>query len=242
MLITGSMLKLTHFRLCPFSRSIRLALAEAGIEPVLAEEHPQEMRPAFLGLNPAGELPVLELPGHAVLCGAYAISEFMAEEGTSSANASRQMQLFPGSREDRAEVRRLVDWFHGKLNRDVTQSFLIEKVYVHARSDQVHYGHGQAPNVELMRLLRSNLGYHLSYVNFLADQRRWLAGDEMSFADLAAAAHFSVLDYLGEVPWDGYPAVKPWYVRLKSRRSFRPLLADRLPGMPPPLAYTDLDF
>ncbi len=242
MLLSGAMLKLTHFRLCPFSRSIRLALGEAGIEPTLVEQAPWDLRPAFLGLNPAGELPVLELPGHTVLCGAYAISEFMAEEAPNADDASRIMHLLPGSREDRAEVRRLVDWFHGKLNREVTQPFLAEKVYAQSRTDQQYSMQSNAPNVELMRILRANLRFHLSYINFLADQRRWLAGDEISFADLAAAAHFSVLDYLGEVPWDEFPVVKPWYVRLKSRRSFRPLLADRLPGMPPPLAYTDLDF
>ena len=51
-----------------------------------------------------------------------------------------------------------------------------------------------------------------------------------------------VIDYLGEVPWDEYAMAKSWYVRLKSRRSFQPLLADRMPGLPPPNAYTDLDF
>ena len=53
--------RLTHFRICPRSRSIRLALAESGIAVTLAEERPWEHRPQFLAMNPAGELPVLEL-------------------------------------------------------------------------------------------------------------------------------------------------------------------------------------
>ena len=93
-----------------------------------------------------------------------------------------------------------------------------------------------------MRELRQTLRHHLSYVAWLAENRNWLAGDEMSFADMAAAAQISVLDYLGEVPWDDFPTAKMWYARLKSRRAFQPLLADRLPGLPPPLHYTDLDF
>ncbi len=93
-----------------------------------------------------------------------------------------------------------------------------------------------------MRAIRSNLRYHLSYLSYLADQRKWLAGDDFSIADLVAAAHFSVLDYLGEVAWEDYPVAKGWYARLKSRPSFRSLLADRIPGTPPPLHYTDLDF
>jgi glutathione S-transferase len=234
-------MKLTHFRLCPFSRSIRLAMAELGLEPVLAEERPWEGRAAFLAINPAGELPILELPGSLILCGAYAISEFLAEEAAQAEADERAVRLFPGTIEDRAEVRRLVDWFHGKLNREVTQALLAEKVYGRLAGGSSSQPQG-APNLELLRALRANLRYHLGYISFLSDQRRWLAGDEMSFCDLAAAGHLSVMDYLGEVPWDDYPLAKSWYVRLKSRRSFQSLLADRIPGVPPPLAYTDLDF
>ena len=98
------------------------------------------------------------------------------------------------------------------------------------------------PDPGILRAARSNLRYHLSYTGYLADSRRWLAGDDLSFADFAAAAHISTVDYLGEMPWNEYPAVKVWYQRMKSRPSFRTLLADRIPGSPPPLAYTDLDF
>lgn len=234
-------MKLTHFRLCPLSRSIRLAFAELGLEPTLVEERPWEVKPAFLAINPAGETPVLELPNSLVLCGAYSISEFLAEEAENADRDDLTVRLFPGTIEERAEVRRLVDWFHGKLNREVTQGLLAEKVYGRYIGP-ASQSHGAAPNVELLRTLRSNLRYHLSYIGFLTDQRRWLGGDEMSFCDLAAAAHLSVIDYLGEVPWDEHALVKSWYVRLKSRRAFQPLLADRMPGMPPPIAYTDLDF
>ena len=82
----------------------------------------------------------------------------------------------------------------------------------------------------------------MTYIGYLADHRRWLAGDEMSFADLAAAAHLSCMDYLGQIPWDDFPAARGWYVRLKSRPSFQALLEDRLPGKPPPHYYSDLDF
>ena len=234
-------MRLFHFRLCPFSRSIRLAFAELGIEPALAEERPWEGRPGFLAVNPAGELPVLELSGSLVLCGAYAISEFLAEEAAESDHDPRMIELFPGKAEDRAEIRRLVDWFHGKLAREVTLPMLAEKVYPRFQGGPAGQSHA-TPNVELLRTLQGSLRYHLGYISFLADQRRWLAGDDMSFCDLAAAAHLSVLDYVGAVPWDDYPLAKSWYVRLKSRRTFRPLLADRVPGLPPPLAYTDLDF
>jgi glutathione S-transferase len=218
---------------------VRLALAECGHEVTLLDENPWEWRKGFLAKNPAGEMPVLELEDGLTLCGAYAISEFIGEDVAPSTNAASAsaapMQLFPGNREDRAEVRRLVDWFHGKFEREVTRELLAEKIYG-ARQG------GSAPDPSVLRAVRSNLRYHLSYTGYLADARRWLAGDDLSFADLAAAAHISVTDYLGEMPWKEFPAVKVWYQRMKSRPSFRALLADRVPGAPPPLAYSDLDF
>ena len=229
--------KLTQFRLCPHSRSIRLALNELTIEVEMVEERPWEWRAAFLALNPAGELPVLELKDGSLLCGAYSISEYMAEEVVKHPGDGGTVPLFPGNREERAEIRRLIDWFHGKMEREVTREMLIQKVH-----NRYLDGAPKAPDTDAMRALRANLGYHLSYVSFLAGQRRWLAGEELSFADLAAASHFSVLDYLGEVNWEQYPDAKIWYQRIKSRKSFRGLLKDRIPGVPPPVSYSDLDF
>ena len=229
--------KLTHFRLCPMSRSIRIALAELELETELVEERPWDWRPSFMALNPACELPVLELEAGPILCGAYAISEYMAEELKTHPRDGRAVPLFPGNREERAEVRRLADWFHGKFNREVTRELLHEKVYAR----QVP-GSNHTPDREVLRAVRANLRYHLSYIGYLSHERRWLAGDATSFADLAAGAHLSSADYLGEVPWDEHPAAKAWYVRIKSRPSFRAILADRLPGVPPPAVYANLDF
>lgn len=230
--------KLTHYKLCPRSRSIRLAFAEFGLEVLLAEENPWERRHSFLAKNPAGELPVLDLETGVTLCGTYSISEYIAEELTAvpPPGASRLPELFPGNRLERAEVRRLVDWFHGKFDREVTSDLLFEKVYQRMRPA------GAAPDPGVLRAVRANLRYHLSYISYLSDTRRWLAGDELSFADFAAAAHISTVDYLGELPWMDFPPAKEWYQRIKSRPSFRSVLADRVPGTPPPASYADLDF
>lgn len=228
---------LTHFRLCPRSRSVRIALAEIGIEADLAEERPWEWRPTFLALNPAGELPVLALDDGLVLRGAYAISEYFAGLLDNRERQGRPAPLFPGSLAERAEQRRLVDWFHGKLDREVTRELLYERVYGHLMTNG-----GVAPDPGALRAIRANLRYHLRYVNHLAHERRWLAGDEMSFADMAAAGHLSAIDYLGEIPWEEYPSAKSWYARMKSRPAFRALLADRMPGIAPAPVYADLDF
>ena len=228
---------LTHFRLCPHSRSIRLALAELKIDAAFVEEQPWAWQPAFLALNPSGELPVLSLDNGGTLCGAYAISEYLSEATREAPASDRLISLFPGGAHDRAEVRRLIDWFHGKFHREVTRELLAEKVYARLGPD-----HGTAPDPTVMRAASANLRYHLSYIGYLTHQRGWLGGETLSFADFSAGAHISVIDYLGDVPWNDYPAAKSWYQRLKSRPSMRPLLSDRLPGMPPPHAYSDLDF
>ena len=229
------MIKLIHYPLDPFCRSIRLALAECGIEPELLEERPWEWRAEFLRLNPAGSLPVYEEESGITLCGAYSISEFLAECGADS--QARGYEFLPGDEVERAEARRLIDWFHGKFNAEVTSYLLEEKVM--RRFDPQK---GGSPDMELVRAARSNLRYHLGYIGHLADARNWLAGEQLSFADFAAAAHLSCVDFLGDVPWDESEAAKVWYARIKSRPSFRVLLEDKIPGFTPPESYADPDF
>ena len=123
------MYKLIHFQLCPFSRAIRIAMAELGLEVELVVEHPWEWQPEFLALNPAGELPVLQVEDGPTLCGAYAISEYLTEEIAESQPERGGAPLFPGNRAERAEVRRLVDWFNGKFNREVTHELVLGVIH-----------------------------------------------------------------------------------------------------------------
>jgi glutathione S-transferase len=228
------MATLLHYPLCAFSRSIRLALAECGIDATLTEERPWEWRPAFVEINPAGTLPVLITEGHGPIAGAYAISEYLGD--TVDDREGRLFQPFPGDAVARAEARRLVDWFHRKFHDEVTSYLVEEKVFR-------RFGPQSAsPDMEAMRAGHENLRYHLAYIGHLAETRSWLAGDALSFADLAAAAHLSALDYLGEVPWEEHEQAKNWYALLKSRPSFRPLLQDRVAGFAPSGTYADLDF
>jgi glutathione S-transferase len=228
---------LIHYPLCPFSRSIRLALAECGVEVELEQETPWDWRPEFLELNPAGSLPVFRDEGGLAVSGAYAISEYLSDCGLDTEAASSAFVFFPGDEGARAEVRRLIDWFHLKLNTEVTSYLLEEKV--NRRFDPQMVG---SPDMAVVRAGRANLRYHLGYIGHLADERNWLVGDELSFADLAAAAHLSCIDYLGDVPWDENASAKEWYARIKSRPSFRTLLDDKVMGLTPPEIYADPDF
>jgi len=96
-----------------------------------------------------------------------------------------------------------------------------------------------APDSQALRAARTNIKYHLKYFGWLAQTRDWMAGDRMTNADLAIASSLSLLDYLGEIDWAEDADLKDWYARMKSRPSFRPLLADRLRGMPPVSHYVD---
>lgn len=231
---------LIHYPLCPFSRSIRLAASECELDLVLEEERPWDWRPDFLELNPAGTLPLYRDDddyGEVMLCGVYPISEYLAEIGVDETGDARAFSFFPGSEAERAEVRRLVDWFHHKFDGEVTSYLLGEKLHRRFNPDM-----GGAPDMEMVRAGQANLRYHLTYIGHLADERTWLAGEHLSFADLAAAAHLSCIDYLGDVPWGQAEDAKDWYARIKSRPSFRSLLSDRIPGIKPPDAYADPDF
>jgi len=148
------------------------------------------------------------------------------------------VRLFPGTPHQRAEIRRLVDWFHGKLDREVTRPLIEEKVY--SRFDPTG---ARKPDADVLRSARTSLRYHLSYLEFLTHDRNWLAGNELSFADLCVAGHLSCLDYLDEIAWDEQPITRQWYARMKSRPSMRAILAERVPGAPPPPSqYADPDF
>ena len=225
-----------HHPLCPHSRFVRLALAEYGLDIDLIEERVHDRREDFLLIDPAGRTPVLVAEGGLVVPGAGAIAEWLDEAYGPSAPALR---LMPGEIAARVEVRRLLDWFNQKMFAEATDWLVTQKVYKRFMSSQQG---GGAPDMDLVRAARANIRHHLHYIGYLVSDRNWLAGPHMTFADLAAAAHLSVADYLGDVPWDEDEHAKHWYQKVKCRPSFRALLSDRVLGMAPSAVYADLDF
>jgi glutathione S-transferase len=219
---------LYHLWLSPQSRKVRLVLHEKELEFEMRVEKVWERRQAFLELDPAGEVPVLVEADGTVVADAGAICEFLDE-----AYPDRPMIGFdpPG----RAETRRLCAWFDRKFEHEVSQNLLGEKLM------KRFMGMGE-PDSEAIRAGLHNIHGHLDYIAWLTDRRKWLAGDDFSLADITAAAHLSCIDYLDDVPWEDHAEAKEWYARIKSRPSFRALLADHIPGLPPPRHYADLDF
>jgi glutathione S-transferase len=230
------MLTLFHYPMFSSCRFVRLCFGEYGEELSLIEEKPWIRRREFLSLNPAGSLPVLLAEGDEPIVGAATIAEYLDE---TRGVLKREKRLFAEDPLARAEIRRLVEWYLGKTENDVTRHLVRERVLKpQMPSDQG----GRSPDSGALRAARSNVRQHMKYTNWLAATRNWLAGPRITYADLAAAATISVLDYLGEIDWNDYGACREWYSRVKSRPSFRPLLADRIRGLTPVSHYADLDF
>ena len=230
------MLTLFHYSMSLPSRYVRLAFGEYGEELALVEEKPWARRQEFIAVNPANTLPLLLAEGDQPVIGAQVIIEYLDE---TRAPLSRIERLYPGSPIGRAETRRLVDWFLDKMYTEVINPLMRERVYKPLMSTEEG---GGSPDTKAMRTARTNLAQHMKYVNWLAGSRNWLAGDGRSYADLAGAAAISTLDYLGEINWAESPAARDWYARMKSRPSFRGILADRVRGLAPVAHYSDLDF
>ncbi len=221
------MAKLYHVPLSPFCRKVRLVLAEKRIEVELIEEKYWELEADFLRRNPAGKVPVLRFEDR-VMSESTPICEYLEERFP-------EPPLMPKSTDARFEVRRMVAWFDDKFHAEVTSKLLYERV----NKKIMKQGFPDSGNVKAGA---KAIKFHLDYMAWLLDRRRWLAGDAMSLADFAAAAHISALDYISDVDWNRSEIVKDWYAKIKSRPAFRAILADQVPGFPPPAHYADLDF
>jgi len=219
---------LFHLWLHPFSSKVRLVLAEKNLEHDLKIEKTWERRTDFLALNPAGDVPVLVEEDGTTLANSQVICEYLEEVYT-------DVNLIGHDAVQRAETRRLISWFDVKFDKEVTSNLVGEKLM----KTFLKLGEPHGPSI---RAGHANIHYHLDYIGFLIEKRKWLAGDQFSLADITAAAHLSAIDYIGDVPWDEHQPAREWYARVKSRPSFKPLLEDRIPGFTPSGTYENVDF
>ena len=221
------MLRLYHVPLSPFCRKVRLVLAEKKMDVELIEERYWEQSTEFLRRNPAGKVPILRHEG-ALLTESTPICEYIED-------LNPEPSLIPKDAKARYEMRRLVSWFDDKFHHEVTSNLLYERV------NKKVSGQG-FPDSKNIKEGARKIKYHLDYMAWLLEHRRWLAGDIMTLADFAAAAHLSSLDYISDVDWNRSSVVKDWYAKIKSRPAFRNILSDQVSGFPPPRHYNDLDF
>jgi glutathione S-transferase len=223
---------LHHFPLDPASRQVRLALGEKRLPFTEVQVRYWERPRELTKMNPSGMIPVLveqaEGKPPLVLCESRAILGHLED-------AYPEPALLADDPAERAEARRLLTWLERKFEFEASGYILHEKIEKRLLS----LG---PPDLSNLRLGRDALKRHLFVFDELLQAREWLAGKRLSLADFACAAHLSVIDYFGDLPWREFPALKTWYMKLKSRPAFRPLLADRWPGLAPAGHYDNLDF
>ena len=223
------MWRLYQFPLCPFSRKVRLLMGEKGVAYELVREDPWAADDEFWNLNPAGRTPVaVEDERKLVLADSRAICEYFEE-------TVEKAPMINGSAANRAEIRRLVALFDENFYFDVTAPLLSERM-------KKRLVLRQPPDSRALARAMKLAHGHLDYMDWLIDNRPWLAGSQMSMADLAAAAQISVADYLGGIDWAGHEQTRGWYAVFKSRPSFRPLLTERMEVIRPPAHYAEIDI
>lgn len=223
--------ELLHYTLQPAARMIRLMLGEYSVAHRLREVKPWRREKELLDIDPSAEGPILLVEDQPPVVGVTAVTLHIEER---FAHTDADTALFPSGAANRAETRRLCDWVLFKFNDEVSRYVIEEKI--------IKRDLNSSPEPSVLRAAKANLSEHLAYLNYLFATRRWFAGESMTIADFALAAHLSALDYLGDVPWDEAGDVRLWYQRIKSRPAFRALLADKFIPIPAAAHYADLDF
>ena len=109
---------------------------------------------------------------------------------------NKETEIFASDIYIKAEIRRLISWFNDKFYREVTKLIIDERIIG-------YYLNQGEPDSEILRIAKFNLANHIKYINYLLARRKWLAGESFSVIDLIAAAHVSIIDYLGNISWNG---------------------------------------
>src|ERR671927_179280 len=148
------MWQLFQFPLCPFSRKVRLVLAEKGVGHELVRENPWEKRDEFVDLNPAGETPVMVEPDQGVtLIGSQPIVEYFDE-------TVDRMPMIHGNAALRAEIRRMTEWFDIKLYREAVEPLMNERMRKRIVSRE-------SPDTRILREAMRVASEHLDYLGAL---------------------------------------------------------------------------
>jgi glutathione S-transferase len=214
------MRRLIHLMLSPSCRLARLMVAEKRVacDPVMSD-NPKQPMPVFVDMDGTRAE------------GVWAILDHLEHHYPDH-------PLAPADDAARLACLRWLDWAMGPFHEQVTQRIVYEK----AAPRFTGAGFSRAPDMNVIRSGREELKQALKAIGAAAETNGNLACRETTLGDLAVAAHLSTLDYFGEVPWTDFPTAAEWYVRMKSRPSFRSILADRVPGQPPVSHYAELDF
>ena len=193
----------------PNPRAVRMFLAEKGIEiPRVKVDivKAENRETAYLGVNPTGQTPALELDDGRVITEITAICEYLEELHPSPS-------LFGTTPEQRAETRM---WTR-RIDLNILEPLL----------NGYRYGEGHAFFEGRMRLIPQAsadlkaIGAHwLAWLDGQMAGKSWICGERYSFADLLL---FVFLDFLGKVAQKPDPSlanIAAWEARMRARPAF----------------------
>ena len=222
------MYTLYHYYLCPSSRFVRLVLEEYKIVYETELKNYWKPQKEFLLLNPAGHLPVLINLDNYALIGANVCMEYFK-------SLNLKPNLMNDEYKEQAEIRRICHWFEIVFKKEVLDPIMYEKVYSRV-VENIN------PNSNNIRSALQNLNFHIQYFDYLLTHKDWIVGDSLTYSDLIASANFSTMDYLGLLDFGKCQHIKEWYLKLKSRPSFKILLKDQIVGLNPDNNYKNIDL
>lgn len=211
-----------------FSRLVRIYLNERFLEHELVIEYPWARKKVTSEYPLPSDIPILIDKDGTILEGWYAIIEYLEQ-------IYKTKSFLGSSFREKSETRRITQLFNIMFFIDVTKPIIFEKIIK-------KHMENKAPDSSSIRKASANLKTYMNHITWLADHRNWLAGNDLTIADMSAAAQISCIDYLGSIEWEQFPVVKEWYVRIKSRPSFRKILEDKVSDLPPSYNYANLDF
>lgn len=230
----SQIVELYHSAVSTCSQRVRFVLSEKGIQYVghhLRLDQGEHLSPAYLSINPNGLVPALIHNGRAIIDSSV-INEYLNEvfEGNS---------LVPSDPYQRAQMRTWVQyldevmtpsirypsfqkffgWGIRALSDDQREAFADKLPLRKHFALEIKGAEGftkEAVDAAMERIRASLLRMEIQL-----GKTTWLAGDELTLADIAAMPSIVRLDDLGQSDiFSDLPAVKEWYGRIQERPAF----------------------
>jgi len=191
----------------PYSRKVRIVLAEKKIEYELIIDSPGDPATKVPQYNPLGKIPVLVLEDDTTLFDSRVIVEYLD-------NASPVARLIPDDTRARIQVRRWEALADGCT--DAANAVVVEKRRPADKQSAEWIARQQGKVERALKAMADELG-----------ARAWCAGDHYTLADIAVGTALGYLDFrMADINWrKEYPNLAKLSEKLNKRASF----ADTVP-------------
>ncbi|MDC3024017.1 glutathione S-transferase family protein, partial [Alphaproteobacteria bacterium] len=147
------MYKLYYMPLNFYCRAARIILLEKKINFQIVNEPFWKRRIEFLKINPAGDLPVVVDQNRTNIIGYEGLVEYLEDQGVGA-------KLLGDSPLKRLEVRRICMWVGRKLQKEVMENILDERVFNSLKENS-------QPSSNILNAGRKNLNNHMKYFDWI---------------------------------------------------------------------------